>query len=113
MKKKCQSTHVTNGVHTATWLARRLRHLFDRYLGADWMDRIDDPDVWELVNNIPDDQLWEVRQHLKRKLIAYMRERARQRWRPGGWHPIQVVGFRRLIGSLCPDDRLCAPICAL
>ncbi|MGB6422555.1 MAG: alpha-glucan family phosphorylase [Anaerolineales bacterium] len=84
-------THITNGVHTGTWLARRLRHLFDRYLGADWLEHVDDPDIWELVNNIPDEQLWAVQRHLKRKLVAYMRERARQRWLHGGWHPVQLV----------------------
>lgn len=26
-------SHITNGVHTATWLARRMRRLFDEYLG--------------------------------------------------------------------------------
>lgn len=83
--------HITNGVHVGTWLARRLRHLYDRYLGADWMERADDPDVWELVNNIPDEQIWAVRTHLKRKLVAYIRERARERWVRGGWHPVQVV----------------------
>ena len=84
-------THITNGVHTSTWLARRLHHLYDRYLGANWMEDCDDPDVWELVNNIPDDQLWAVRRHLKRKLVYYIRERARQRWGRGGWQPSQVV----------------------
>jgi len=84
-------THITNGIHTGTWLARRLRHLFDRHLGSDWMENIDDPDVWESVKNIPDDQLWTVRRHLKRKLVAYMRERARQHWMRNGWHPVQVV----------------------
>jgi len=84
-------THITNGVHTGTWLARRLKMLFDRFLGTDWLEHVDDPDVWELVNNIPDEQLWMVRRHLKRKLAAYMRERARTRWVQGGWHPVQVV----------------------
>ena len=84
-------THITNGVHTGTWLARRLRHLYDRYLGADWLEHVDDPDIWELVNNIPDERLWAVREHLKRRLVAYMRERARQRWLHGGWHPVQLV----------------------
>ena len=84
-------THITNGVHVGTWLARRLRHLFDRYLGPDWLEYADDPDIWELVNNIPDEQLWAVRRHLKRKLVAYIRERTRQQWRSGGVHPVQVV----------------------
>ncbi len=84
-------THITNGVHTGTWLARRMSYLYDRYLGPDWRENIDDLDIWELINNIPDDQLWAVRRHLKRKLAAYVRERARQQWLMGGRHPIQVV----------------------
>lgn len=84
-------THITNGIHTGTWLARRMSHLYERYLGPDWLQHADDPDVWELVNNIPDDQLWTVRLHLKRKLVAYMREVARRRWTRGGWHPVQAV----------------------
>jgi starch phosphorylase len=83
--------HITNGVHVGTWLARRLHLLYDRYLGADWLEHADDPDIWELVTNIPDEQLWSVRTHLKRKLAAYVRERARLRWLRGGWHPVQVV----------------------
>lgn len=84
-------SHITNGVHSCTWLARRLRHLFDRYLGVDWLEHLDDPEVWEQVYNIPDDQLWAVRQHLKRKMVAYVRERARRQWMRGGIHPVQVV----------------------
>jgi starch phosphorylase len=84
-------THVTNGIHTGTWLARRLRHLYDRYLGPDWMDHIEDPDMWEAFKSVPDDQLWAVRKHLKRKLCAYVRERARVQWLNGKAHPVQVV----------------------
>jgi glycogen phosphorylase len=84
-------THITNGVHTGTWLARRMSYLYDRYLGPDWREHVDDLDIWELINNIPDDQLWAVRRHLKRKLAAYVRERARQQWLLGGRHPVQVV----------------------
>ncbi len=84
-------THITNGVHAGSWIGRRLVVLFDRYLGPDWMEHVDDPELWELVSNIPDDEIWGVRKHLKRKLIAYMRERARQQWVKGGTHPVQVV----------------------
>lgn len=83
--------HVTNGIHTGTWLARRLGHLYDRYLGPDWRDHIDDPEIWEQVNNIPDEQLWAVRRHLKRKLAAFISNLARQRWLNGGVHPIQIL----------------------
>ncbi len=83
--------YVTNGVHTATWLARRMRVLFDRYLGADWLDHLDDPETWIKVDAIPDNELWNVRLHLKRKLVFYALERTRQRWMKGGYHPVQAI----------------------
>ncbi len=90
-------THITNGIHTGTWLARRLRHLYGRYLGRDWMEHLDDPEVWETVDNIPDEELWAVRRHLKRKLVFYMRERARDQWLHDGVHPVQVVASGALL----------------
>ncbi len=84
-------THITNGVHTGTWLARRLRVLFDRYLGPDWMQDINDPNRWEAIENIPDGELWAVRQHLKRKLLAFALERVRRQWQSGSIHPVQAI----------------------
>lgn len=83
--------HITNGVHTSTWIARRLQLLFDRYLGPDWLQRLDDPETWASIDDIPDKELWGLRRHLKRRLVAYMRERARSQWQRGRVHPIQVV----------------------
>ncbi|MGW8251733.1 MAG: alpha-glucan family phosphorylase, partial [Anaerolineales bacterium] len=83
--------HITNGVHTDSWLARRLGHLYDRYLGSEWREHIDDTELWEQVLNIPDDQLWTVRRHLKRKLVAYISELARQGWMSGQKHPVQIL----------------------
>ncbi len=90
-------TYVTNGVHTGTWLARRLRHLFSRYLGHDWLENIDDPATWEVIDDIPDAELWAVRRHLKRKLVAYMRDRARLQWLATKVHPVQVVASGTLL----------------
>ena len=84
-------TYITNGVHTASWLARRMRMLFDRYLGENWLDQLDDAEMWDAVERIPDGELWAVRTHLKRKLINYANERIRQQWMQGDIHPVQVV----------------------
>ena len=84
-------TYVTNGVHTATWLARRMRVLFGKYLGADWLDHLDDPQTWLKVDAIPVNELWDVRLHLKRKLVFYALERTRQRWMKGNYHPVQAI----------------------
>ena len=83
--------HITNGVHTLSWLARRLGILYDRYLGSDWIERLDDPALWSGIDNIPDGELWAVRQHLKRKLLNFATDRIRNQWKAGGVHPVQVI----------------------
>jgi len=83
--------HITNGVHSATWLARSLRSLFDRYLGNGWMEHLDDPVTWDRLEDIPDTELWMVRRHLKRKLMQYVRDRAREQWLYSGTHPVQII----------------------
>lgn len=90
-------THITNGVHVSNWMARRVRLLLDHHLGQDWMDHLDEADLWAKLDGIPDEALWNVRLHLKRKLTFYMRERVRDRWRYGGFHPVQVVSSGVLI----------------
>jgi starch phosphorylase len=90
-------THITNGIHLGTWLGRRMRHLYDRYLEPDWLANRDQPEMWDAVLEIPDDQLWAVRKHLKRKLVYYMRERARRQWRAGGVHPVQILAAGALL----------------
>jgi starch phosphorylase len=90
-------SHITNGVHTGTWLARRLRHLYGRYLGSDWLENIDDPEIWNGIASIPDEELWAVRRHLKRKLVFYMRERARSQWTEDVVHPVQVIASGALL----------------
>ncbi|HTP08146.1 MAG TPA: alpha-glucan family phosphorylase [Anaerolineae bacterium] len=83
--------HITNGVHTGTWLARRMGLLFDRYLPADWHACIDDREMWDAVLDIPDGELLEVRRHLKRQLVSFARERARAMWVSGNARAVQVV----------------------
>lgn len=90
-------TYVTNGVHTANWMARRLGVLYDKYLGPDWRENLDDPETWTKMEEIPAEELWAVRTHLKRKLSFRMQEWARTRWTKGGFHPVQVVASGALI----------------
>ncbi|HWQ47231.1 MAG TPA: alpha-glucan family phosphorylase [Longilinea sp.] len=84
-------SHITNGVHMNTWLARRMRVLYGRYLGADWLDNLDNPDMWAGIDNIPDSEIWLVRRHLRRKLLTFIEERARLQWLTTRIHPVQII----------------------
>lgn len=92
-------SYVTNGVHTGTWLARRMGNLYTKYLGKQWKERLDDPEIWEKVWEIPDEELWRLRTHLKRKMLGYIRERARLQWMREGIHPVQVIASGVLLDS--------------
>jgi starch phosphorylase len=72
--------HVTNGVHVPTWIEPKMELLFNRYLGADWLERHDDPELWRRIDDIPDHELWQIHYWLKMKLINTIREQVRQRW---------------------------------
>lgn len=72
--------YVTNGVHLPTWMCDRMRELLDKYLGEEWIEVYDDPSVFELVDLIPDEELWEVHMENKRKLIEHIVDRARNKW---------------------------------
>jgi starch phosphorylase len=93
---------VTNGVHVPTWIAGELAALFTTYLGDGWIERQDDPNMWEAVLGIPDPELWVVRQSLRSHLFNFVRERARQRWSD------EHVGTPRIVaaGTLLDPDVL-------
>ncbi len=84
-------SYVTNGVHASTWLARQMGLLYATYLGADWLEHLDDAAYWNRAEKIPDVELWRVRRHLKRKLVAFMVSRARRQWMTTKIHPVQIV----------------------
>jgi glycogen phosphorylase len=70
--------HVTNGVHIPTWIGDAMRELLDRHLGADWTLRAADPRTWERVDDVPDEELWQVREQQREELLEFVRRRSTQ-----------------------------------
>ncbi|MFQ5489268.1 MAG: alpha-glucan family phosphorylase [Phycisphaerae bacterium] len=67
--------HITNGVHVLSWLAPRMYRLYERYLGESWHANMTDPETWQAVADIPDEELWKVHQQLKTRLVEFARRR--------------------------------------
>ena len=89
--------HVTNGIHAPTWIGPELSQLYGKFLGPDWAERCDEPAMWQRVSDIPDGQLWAVRQLMKRKLMGFIRERARTGWINGHLQSSQVIARGTLL----------------
>ncbi len=70
--------HVTNGVHSRSWLSRNMAELFNRYLGYRWHSDPADFTVWSRINDIPDEELWAVHNQRRSKLVTWARGRVRE-----------------------------------
>jgi starch phosphorylase len=89
--------HVTNGIHVPTWIEPKMELLLNKYLGPNWLEDHDNPLTWELIDNIPDEELWKTHYLLKLKLIDAIRERSRQRWAENRVSPSIVMAGGTLL----------------
>ncbi len=84
-------THITNGVHSFSWLSGKMGLLFDKYLGKEWRDNPDDPRIWEKVDSIPDEEIWAIKLHQKHMMTRFITDRAQAQWLSGSVHPVQTL----------------------
>jgi starch phosphorylase len=96
---KVPISYITNGVHLPTWIAHEMYELLEKYLGHNLLERYDDPQFWERIVEIPDDEFWSVRQTLRRKLVHIVVEHAQQLWAGGGATAEQVLATGALLDS--------------
>ncbi|MFR9578440.1 MAG: alpha-glucan family phosphorylase [Rikenellaceae bacterium] len=74
-KNELHIGYVTNGVHYPTWVASNLHNLYKKYLAADFRDATYNIPAWQGAKNIPDQELWDARLRLKKRLINHIRSR--------------------------------------
>ncbi|MCL2335500.1 MAG: alpha-glucan family phosphorylase, partial [Endomicrobia bacterium] len=74
-RKEVPITHITNGIHTNTWLSYEFAGLFDRYLGSSWKDEPADHSIWNRVAHIPDAELWRSHERRRERLVSFTRMR--------------------------------------
>jgi starch phosphorylase len=84
---------ITNGVHVPTWMAGPVFALLDHHFGPGWLDHVDEAELWERLNDIPDAEIWEMRQALRKELFSFIRERMRSRFSE------EYVGQSRIVSA--------------
>ncbi|MEJ5284198.1 MAG: alpha-glucan family phosphorylase [Brevinematales bacterium] len=96
-------THITNGVHTESWLAPEMSELFDKYLGKNWKDNLNNKEFFNKIDSIPDEELWEVHKKLKTKMVDFVRKRAKEEWIR---HGVSYVEIEDELGELLSPETL-------
>ena len=89
-------THITNGIHTKTWLAPEFLVLYDKYLG-DWEENLTNEDFWRRVMDIPDAILWDAHQKLKLRLVEFVRGRVKAQRERIGESPESIRATNRIL----------------
>lgn len=87
--------HITNGVHTATWLHPGLAALFDRYFDFGWRTAIDAPETWAAVERIPDAELWAQHMQARSQMLEVVRRRTARQLTRAGASPAEVAVVAR------------------
>ena len=88
---------ITNGVHLPSWQAPELSALCDKYLGSESFQKQDEDSYWKCIEDLPDEELWQMRQTLKTRLINTIQDRAQQRWTQNSVTTQQVIAMGSLL----------------
>ena len=84
-------SYVTNGVHMPTWAASEWKKFFEKNFDKNFFNDQSNPDYWEKIYQIPDEDIWGVRIHLKKRLVKYIRESFKESWLKNQGDPSKVV----------------------
>ncbi len=78
---------ISNGVHVKSWLSDEMNSLYERYFGSNWADESNNGQVWNNIDQIPDEEFWRTHQRCKEHLVAFARKRLKdQMQRRGTYH---------------------------
>ncbi len=92
--------HVTNGIHSNTWISSEMSSLFDRYIGPAWKDEPENQSIWQRIAAIPDGELWRSHERRRERLVSFARQHLRRRLESRG---ATVAEIRRADEVLDPE----------
>ena len=85
--------YVTNGVHFPTWCASEWQKLYAKHFDKNFLKDQSNPNIWEAIYSVPDEEVWKTRVALKNKLIDYIRQQFRDTWLKNQGDPSRVVSL--------------------
>lgn len=82
---------VTNGVHMPTWASTEWKRFFNEHFDKKFLTDQSNKKYWEAIQNVSDDEIWDLRKTLKKKLIEYIKVQYKQNWLKNQGDPSKVV----------------------
>ncbi|HLJ53827.1 MAG TPA: alpha-glucan family phosphorylase [Chthonomonadaceae bacterium] len=88
---------VTNGIHIRSFISPEMAGLLDRYLEGRWTQNAPDPTAWERVDEIPDDELWRVRERRREQLVNFARGRLKTQYEQRNMSEYEIRQTREVL----------------
>ncbi len=89
--------HITNGVHSQSWLANQMKTLYDKHFPINWMDNVGQASAWEGVHDVDPGELWETHNTLKTLMVSFVRRRVISQCRRRGEGENSIEHARNLL----------------
>ena len=99
LEEELEIGYVTNGVHYSTWTAPEWKAIHNKYFGKTFPGSQLDFEAWKNIYNVPDNEIWKLRESLRKKSIDYIKMRFSDNWIKLHQHPKLVS---EIIGKLDP-----------
>ena len=61
--------YITNGVHLTSWISPENGEMLERYIGPRWRKHPGGADTLDMIEQLPDDELWSIHEAGKAKMI--------------------------------------------
>jgi alpha-glucan phosphorylase-like protein len=98
LQEELEIGYVTNGVHYSTWTAPEWKEIHNKYFGEKFPGTQLNFDTWKNIYNVPDTEIWNLRESLRLKSIDYIKKRFAESWK-GHQSPKLVT---EILGKLNP-----------
>ena len=86
-------SYVTNGVHMPTWAASEWRRFFEKYFDSNFYRDQSNPDIWKKIYSVNDEEMWNIRMSLKKRLVNHIRESFKDNWLKNQGDPSKVISI--------------------
>lgn len=86
-------SYVTNGVHLPTWAASEWKAFYKEKFGDDFLSKQEDRQLWSKIYDVPDEEIWNLRQTMKRKLVNFVKDDFRESWLKNQGDPSRIVSI--------------------
>ncbi|GBU07022.1 alpha-glucan phosphorylase [Bacteroidales bacterium] len=89
--------YVTNGVHLPTWTTSEWRKFYETHFDKNFYNDQSNPKIWEQIYNVADEEIWNVRLTLKKRLVNYIKDQFRDNWLKNQGDPSKVMSVMEKI----------------